>query len=95
MAITVATLQDILDAFNRHDLDAIMDYFSEDCTFDFPRGPEPFGQRFVGKAHGAKVLPVVSNAFPMCTTATTATFGGCATEKSRAKNSFWKIVEQE
>lgn len=47
--ITVETMKEVLDAFNRHDLDAIMSYFSEDCTFDFPRGPEYYGQRFVGK----------------------------------------------
>lgn len=50
MKITVDTLKQVLDAFNRHDLDAIMEYFSDDCSFDFPRGPEPWGQRFIGKA---------------------------------------------
>jgi steroid delta-isomerase-like uncharacterized protein len=50
MTITVDTLKQVLDAFNRHDLDAIMKYFSDDCSFDFPRGPRSFGQRFVGKA---------------------------------------------
>jgi ketosteroid isomerase-like protein len=50
MPVTIKTLQLILDAFNRHDLDAIMDYFSDDCSFDFPRGPEFHGQRFTGKA---------------------------------------------
>lgn len=49
MKVTTETLKDILAAFNRHDLDAIMDYFSDDCSFDFPRGPEAFGQRFLGK----------------------------------------------
>src|SRR5687767_10679078 len=50
MTITVETLKQVLDAFNRHDLDAIMEFFSDDCSFDFPRGPEPWGQRFIGKA---------------------------------------------
>jgi hypothetical protein len=50
MIVTVDTMKEVLDAFNRHDLDAIMEYFSDDCSFDFPRGPEPWGQRFVGKA---------------------------------------------
>lgn len=50
MNVTADTLKQVLEAFNRHDLDAIMDYFSDDCSFDFPRGPEPWGQRFVGKA---------------------------------------------
>lgn len=26
-----------------------MEYFSFDCSFDFPRGPKPWGQRFIGK----------------------------------------------
>jgi ketosteroid isomerase-like protein len=48
-AMTPEILKQILEAFNRHDLDAIMDFFSDDCSCDFPRGPEPWGQRFVGK----------------------------------------------
>jgi ketosteroid isomerase-like protein len=47
---SVEMLKAILDAFNAHDLDAIMAYFAEDCTFDMPRGPEPWGRRYVGKA---------------------------------------------
>jgi steroid delta-isomerase-like uncharacterized protein len=43
-------LEAILDAFNDHDLDAIMAFFADDCTFDMPRGSEPWGERFVGKA---------------------------------------------
>jgi ketosteroid isomerase-like protein len=56
MTVTVDTLKEILEAFNRHDLDAIMNYFAEDCSFDFPRGPEPWGQRFNGKADVRKAL---------------------------------------
>jgi hypothetical protein len=26
----------VLDAFNRHDLDVIMSFFSDDCVFDSP-----------------------------------------------------------
>jgi ketosteroid isomerase-like protein len=47
---TVATLQAILDAFNRHDLDAIMAHFADDAVFESPRGPDPHGRRFIGKA---------------------------------------------
>jgi steroid delta-isomerase-like uncharacterized protein len=43
-------LRAFLDAFNRHDLDDIMSYFTEDCKFDMPRGPKPFGTRYRGKA---------------------------------------------
>jgi ketosteroid isomerase-like protein len=56
MKVTVDTLKQVLDAFNRHDLDAIMGYFSEDCSFDFPKGPEPWGQRFIGKAQVREAL---------------------------------------
>lgn len=49
-AVSVETLQAILSAFNAHDLDAIMEFFAEDCSLDMPRGPEPWGRRFVGKA---------------------------------------------
>ncbi len=54
--VTVETLKQILNAFNRHDLDAIMEFFSDDCSFDFPRGPEPWGQRFVGKEQVREAL---------------------------------------
>ena len=47
--VTIATLKEILDAFNRHDTDAIMHFFSDDCTFDMPRGLEPWGRRLIGK----------------------------------------------
>ena len=36
----------VLEAFNRHDLDAIMAFFADDCVFEMPRGPHPWGQRF-------------------------------------------------
>lgn len=41
--VSVATLKAIADAFNAHDLDAIMEFFAEDCSLDMPRGPEPWG----------------------------------------------------
>ena len=49
-AVDESTLRAFLDAFNRHDLDDIMSYFTEDCRFDMPRGPHPFGTRYEGKA---------------------------------------------
>ena len=44
-----AMLKALLDAFNAHDVDAIMSFFTEDCVFDTPRGPAPGGVRLVGK----------------------------------------------
>jgi hypothetical protein len=44
----VEVLKHVLDAFNRHDLDAIMSYFSAECVFESPRGPDRWGRRFIG-----------------------------------------------
>ena len=41
-------LQPFLDAFNAHDVDAIMSFFTEHSVLDMPRGPGPGGQRMVG-----------------------------------------------
>jgi len=49
-SVTVETLQSVLDAFNRHDLDAIMTYFHEDAVLETPHGPDSWGTRFEGKA---------------------------------------------
>ena len=49
-AVSDETLRAIVDAFNAHDLDAIMSYFAEDCSLDMPRGPDPWGERFTGTA---------------------------------------------
>lgn len=43
-------LREICAAFDRHDLDGIMAHFADDAVFESPRGPEPWGQRIVGKA---------------------------------------------
>ena len=47
--ITVELLKGFLEAFNRHDLDAIMSFFAEDCVIYMPRGAKPRGDRYVGK----------------------------------------------
>jgi ketosteroid isomerase-like protein len=47
--VETASLKAFLDAFNAHDVDAIMSFFTEDCVFDMPRGPAPGGRRLVGK----------------------------------------------
>lgn len=46
---TIELLKGFLEAFNRHDLDAIMSYFADDCVFYMPRGAKPRGDRFAGK----------------------------------------------
>lgn len=46
---SINLLQDILDAFNAHDLDRIMGHFAEDCVLQMPRGDQPWGQRYTGR----------------------------------------------
>jgi ketosteroid isomerase-like protein len=46
---TTTMLEEILDAFNRHDVDAVMSFFAEDCVLETPRGPSPFGRKLVGR----------------------------------------------
>ena len=47
--VSQETLKNFLEAFNRHDLDAIMEFFAEDCVLYMPRGAKPRGDRFEGK----------------------------------------------
>jgi ketosteroid isomerase-like protein len=47
--MTTATLKAFLDAFNAHDLDAIMGFFADGCELCTPRGTEPWGTRYQGR----------------------------------------------
>ena len=49
-SVSISGLEQFLAAFNAHDLDAIMQFFADDCELLMPRGKEPFGTRYVGKA---------------------------------------------
>jgi ketosteroid isomerase-like protein len=45
----VRVIRAISKAFDSHDLDGIMAHFADDAVFDAPRGPQSWGQRFVGR----------------------------------------------
>ena len=47
--VDIAVLKAFLDAFNAHDVDAIMSFFTDDCVMEMPRGPGPGGRRLEGK----------------------------------------------
>ena len=53
---TVGLLQEINAAFNARDLDRMMRFFTDDCTFLMARGPESVGRRVHGKDAVRKVL---------------------------------------
>jgi len=46
---TLAVVERFNEAFNRHDVDAVMTAMTEDCVFDSTR-PPPDGERIVGQA---------------------------------------------
>ena len=47
--VDIVTLKAFLEAFNAHDVDAIMSFFADDCVMEMPRGTGPGGRRLVGK----------------------------------------------
>lgn len=57
MAVTEALLDAIQDAFNRQDVDGILEHFADDCVWLMARGSAPReGRRCVGKAEIGEVL---------------------------------------
>lgn len=46
--VTVEMLADFAAAWNRHDIDALMSFMSEDCVFETVGGPEQYGSRHSG-----------------------------------------------
>ena len=51
-----STLTELCEAFNAHDLDRIMAFFSDDCVLEMPRGSKPWGSRFEGKRNVREAL---------------------------------------
>ena len=46
--VTVATLAAFSAAWNRHDIDSLMSFMSDDCIFQTAAGPESYGARHEG-----------------------------------------------
>lgn len=46
--ITTDTLQNFAEAWNRHDIDALMSFMTEDCVFEASAGPDVCGTRYAG-----------------------------------------------
>ncbi|MDT3670135.1 MAG: nuclear transport factor 2 family protein [Aromatoleum sp.] len=46
---TADTLAAFADAWNRHDIDALMSFVTDDCVFHAVAGPELFGKSFEGR----------------------------------------------
>lgn len=46
--VTEDTLQAFSDAWNRHDIDALMSFMTKDCVFESSAGPDVRGTRYAG-----------------------------------------------
>jgi steroid delta-isomerase-like uncharacterized protein len=49
MTLSVADLQAFADAWNRHDIEALMGFMTDDCVFEASAGAEACGTRAAGK----------------------------------------------
>ena len=47
--VTTEVLQAFADAWNRHDVDALMSFMTDDCVFEASAGPAVCGTRYAGR----------------------------------------------
>ena len=62
--MTAKTLQAFADAWNRHDVDALMSFMTEDCVFEASAGPDACGTRYVGFESVRAAFAEVWTSFP-------------------------------
>jgi ketosteroid isomerase-like protein len=48
-SVDTDTLKAFADAWNRHDIDALMSFMADDCAFHAVAGPELLGRSFIGR----------------------------------------------
>lgn len=59
-----ALLHAFAEAYNRHDLDALLGMVTADCVFEMSAGPDPWGARHAGTEALRQALPWAWQAFP-------------------------------
>ena len=62
--VDVGFLESFCDAFNRHDLDALMAHMTDDCVFDASAGPDQEGRRYRGQEAVRRGFAEVFATFP-------------------------------
>ena len=62
--VTAEMLAAFSDAFNRHDVDALLSQMTDDCVFDAAAGSEVHGARHVGQAAVGAAFAQVWATFP-------------------------------
>jgi ketosteroid isomerase-like protein len=48
-SVDITFLKAFADAWNRHDIEALMTFMADDCTFHAAAGPDLFGRSFIGR----------------------------------------------
>lgn len=59
-----ALLKSFNEAWNRHDIDALMSFMADDCVFQAVAGPDEVGRRFVGRAAVREGFEAAWRTFP-------------------------------
>ena len=62
--VTATFLDEFADAWNRHDVDALMAVMTDDCVFEASAGPDVCGTRYEGREHVRKGFAEVFASFP-------------------------------
>ena len=62
--VTTQTLQAFADAWNRHDVDTILSFMTDDCVFEASAGAEVCGTRFEGQQAVRAAFAEVWATFP-------------------------------
>ena len=62
--VTTDILQAFADAWNRHDVDALMSFMTKDCVFEASAGSDAFGTRYVGRESVRDGFAEVWETFP-------------------------------
>ncbi len=62
--VTLEFLQAFADAWNRHDLDALMEFMADECVYETSSGDNVFGTRYAGRDAVRKGFASVWEMFP-------------------------------
>ena len=62
--VSVDFLRSFADAFNAHDISAIMSFMTDDCVFEASAGPDFDGEKFTGQEQVRKAFENVFETFP-------------------------------
>jgi ketosteroid isomerase-like protein len=62
--VDIATLEAFGAAWNRHDIDALMSFMTDDCVFHAAAGPDLLGRSFRGRAAVREGFQLAWQTFP-------------------------------